>query len=136
MSVKSIFVNLPIKDIQETRDFWNQLGFTFNEQFSDEKALCLILNDGSIYAMLLKRDFFSTFTNRSLAAGSSTQVILAIEVESREKVDHIVKTALENGATRYRECEDHGWMYYDSFSDINGHQWEILYTDPSKTPFS
>jgi uncharacterized protein len=134
-SVKSIYVNLPIKDLEKTRAFWSKLGFSFNPQFSDDKALCLVLNEGSIYAMLITHEFFKTFTNRSIADGSSTQVLLAIEVESRERVDEIIKLALENGATRYRNSEDHGWMYYDdSFSDPNGHQWEILYTDPTKVP--
>jgi uncharacterized protein len=132
--VKSIYVNLPVKDLAVTKSFWTTLGFSFNEQFSDEKAVCLVLNEGAIYCMLLKQDFFSTFTNRSVADGTSTQVLLAIEVESKEKVNEIVTTALENGASRYREPADHGWMYYDSFADPDGHQWEVLFSDPTKIP--
>lgn len=134
MKVKSIYVNLPITNLEKTRAFWNALGFSFNEQFSDEKALCLVLNEGQIYAMLITHEFFSSFTNRAIADASTTQVLLAIEVESRELVDQILKTALENGATRYREGADHGWMYYDSFADLDGHQWEIMFTDTSKLP--
>jgi len=134
MKVKSIFVNLPIKDLQKTRDFWTKLGFTFNEQFSDERALCLVLSEGQMYSMLITLEMFSTFTNRPIADGSTTQVLTAIEVDSKEQVDTIVKLAIENGATRYRESADHGWMYYDSFADIDGHQWEILYTDPTQMP--
>lgn len=133
-SIKSIYVNLPVKDLAQTKAFWTKLGFAFNEQFSDDKALCLILNDGLMYSMLITHEFFSTFTNRSIADGSSTQVLLAIEVESREKVDEIVQQALANGGSRYRESADHGWMYYDSFADIDGHQWEVMYTDASKIP--
>lgn len=134
MKVKSIFINLPINDLQKTRNFWTKLGFSFNEQFSDDRALCLILNDGQMYSMLITHDMFSTFTNRPIADSSTTQVLTALEVDSREQVDSIVKLALENGGTRYRESADHGWMYYDSFADINGHQWEILYTDPTQIP--
>lgn len=134
MSVKSIFVNLPIKDLQATRAFWTQLGFTFNEQFSDDKALCLILQEGSIYCMLITHELFSTFTNRPIADSSATQVLLALDVESREKVDEIVQKALEIGGTRYRESTDHGWMYYDCFADLDGHQWEVLFSDLSKLP--
>lgn len=129
MKVKSIFVNLPIKDIKSTRAFWANLGFTFNEQFSDDKALCLVLNEGLMYAMLITHEMFSTFTNRPIADGTTTQILTAIEVDSREQVDKIVNLALENGATRYRESADHGWMYYDCFVDLDGHQWEIMYTD-------
>jgi predicted lactoylglutathione lyase len=83
-NIKSIFVNLPIKDVEKTREFWSKLGFSFNEQFSNEKALCLILNDGNIYSMLISYELFSTFTNRAIADGSTSQVLLAIQVESRE----------------------------------------------------
>ncbi len=134
MKVKSIFINLPINDLQKTRNFWTKLGFSFNEQFSDDRALCLILNDGQMYSMLITHDMFSTFTNRPIADSSTTQVLTALEVDSREQVDSIVKLAHENGGTRYRESADHGWMYYDSFADIDGHQWEILYTDPTQIP--
>jgi predicted lactoylglutathione lyase len=133
-TVKSIYVNLPVKDLAQTKAFWTKLGFSFNAQFSDDKALCLILNDGLIFAMLITHEFFSTFTNRSIADGSSTQVLLAVEVESKAMVDEIVQQALANGGSRYRESADHGWMYYDSFADPDGHQWEVLFTDPSKMP--
>lgn len=132
MKVKSIFVNLPIKDIQRTREFWTNLGFSFNEQFSDDRALCLVLNEGLIYSMLITHEMFSSFTNKPIADGATTQVLNAIEVDSKEQVDKIVKLALENGATRYRENVDHGWMYYDSFADLDGHQWEIMFTDPTQ----
>jgi predicted lactoylglutathione lyase len=132
MKVKSIYVNLPVKNLEKTREFWTKLGFSFNEQFSDEKALCLVLNEGLIYSMIISHEFFSTFTNRAIADGSTTQVLVAIEVDSRELVDQIVENALENGASRYKESADHGWMYYDSFADIDGHQWEIMFTDPSQ----
>ncbi len=134
MKTQSIFVNLPIKDVQKTRQFWTNLGAEFNEQFCDDKALCVVLKEDAIYAMLITHEYFSTFTNRAIANGSTTQVLNALQVESREKVDEIVTKALANGATRYQPSIDHGWMYYDSFADIDGHQWEIGYTDLSKLP--
>ncbi len=136
MSVKSIFVNLPIRDIEKTREFWSRLGFSFNPQFSNDKALCMVIREDLIYAMLLTEPFFSTFTDRPLADGSTTQVLTAIEVENREKVDDLVKAAITHGATRYRKSEDHGWMYSDSFADIDGHQWEVFYADITKFPQS
>ncbi len=132
--VKSIYINLPVKDLVKTRAFWSKLGFSFNEQFSNDKGICLVLNEGSMYVMLITHEFYKTFTNRAIADGSTTQVLIAIEVESREKVDELLKNALENGANRYRESADHGWMYYDSFADPDGHQWEVMFTDPTKIP--
>lgn len=132
MKVKSIFVNLPIKDITQTRDFWTKLGFSFNEQFSDDRALCLVLNDGLIYSMLITHELFSSFTNRPVADGSTTQVLIAIQVDSRDEVDRMVQLALEHGGTRYRERADHGWMYYDSFADPDGNQWEVMFADDTQ----
>jgi hypothetical protein len=134
MSIKSIYVNLPVRDISKTRSFWTNIGFAFNEQFSNEKGLCLILNEGSMYAMLLSDEFFSTFTDRPVADGKTTEVILAIEVGARAEVDRILAAAIDNGATRYKESIDHGWMYYDSFTDLDGHHWEVMHLDPSKMP--
>jgi predicted lactoylglutathione lyase len=129
MNINSIFVNLPIKDLDKSRDFWTKLGFKFNDKFSNDKVLCLVLKEGLIYSMLISYEMFSTFTNRPIADGTTTQVLTAIQVDSREQVDKIVKLALENGATRYQESADHGWMYYDCFADLDGHQWEIMYLD-------
>ncbi|HRG66961.1 MAG TPA: VOC family protein [Saprospiraceae bacterium] len=125
--IKSIYVNLPVKDLEKTRAFWEGLGFGFNDQFSDEKALCLILQEGIIYSMLLQESFFKTFTDREVADGRSTQVLVAIQVESKEKVVEMVTKALASGGKRYKEAVDHGWMYYDSFADIDGHQWEVMH---------
>lgn len=130
MQISSVFINLPVKDVAKTRAFWSALGFSFNENYSDEKALCLVLRENQIYSMLISEAYFSTFTNRPVADRSQTQVLIAIEVDSRDKVDEIVRLALENGGSRYRESADHGWMYYDSFADPDGHQWEVMFTNP------
>ena len=133
-SIRSIFINLPVTDIAKTRAFWSALGFRFNEQFSNEKALCLILQEGSIYAMLTTRAYLQTFTNKPVADGSTTQALLAIDVGSRKRVDEIMRLAVENGATRYLQPEDAGWMYYDRFADPDGNQWEIAYLDANRIP--
>ncbi|MCD9615216.1 VOC family protein [Chryseobacterium gleum] len=134
MKINEIYVNLPIKDVQKTREFWTKLGFSINEQFSDEKAICVIMKENHIYAMFLKEEFFQTFTNRPFAKGDTTQVLLAIGVNSRDEVDNMVKTAIENGGSKYSEPMDHGWMYQSSFADLNGHQWEVMHADVSQLP--
>lgn len=134
MKINQIYVNLPVKDIQKTRTFWTTLGFPINEQFSDDKAVCVVMKEDHIYTMFLKEEFFQTFTNRPYAKGDTTQVLLAIGVDSREEVDWIVNTALENGGSKYSESMDHGWMYQSAFADIDGHQWEVMHADMSKLP--
>ena len=84
-----------------------------------------------IYAMLISHELFKTFTNKPISDNTTTQVLIAIEVDTKEKVDQLVSLAFENGATRYRDSADYGWMYYDSFADPDGHQWEVLFSDMS-----
>ena len=132
---KQIFVNLPVKDLKRSMDFFSALGFTFNLQFTDEKAACLIINDGSIYAMLLTEPMFRNFTKKEIAdATKTTEAIVALDVESRETVDEMVKKAVAAGGSIYADPQDHGWMYQHGFEDPDGHQWELLYMDMDKIP--
>ena len=126
-----IFVNLPVKDLKKSIDFFTKLGFTFNPQFTDNKAACLIIGE-NIFAMLLMEPFFKTFTKKEISdATKNTEVLIAIDVDSREKVDEMVKKAIGAGGSIYKEPQDHGWMYGHSFEDLDGHQWEVLYMDES-----
>jgi uncharacterized protein len=130
---KRLYINLPVHDLNRSMEFWKSLGFSFDEKFCDDKAVCLIIEEGSIYAMLLKQEFFQGFTDRPVAdAHKTSQVLLAMEVESKEAVDTLVQTAQANGGTTYANAADHGWMYQHSFADPDGHQWELLYMDEVK----
>ncbi len=132
--VKQIFVNLPVKDLKKSMEFFTKLGFTFNPQFTDDKAACLVIGE-NIYAMLLTEPFFKTFTKKEISdAKKTTEVLIAIDANSREEVDQMVKNAVEAGGSIYREPQDHGWMYGHSFADLDDHQWEVLYMDTSKLP--
>lgn len=126
---RQIFVNLPVKDIARSMQFFRQLGFDFNMQFTDDKAACLIIGE-NIYAMLLKEEFFKNFTKKEIADASKvTEVLIAIDVESKAAVDSLVQKAVSAGGAIYTEPADHGWMYQHSFADLDGHQWEIFYSD-------
>jgi uncharacterized protein len=126
-----IFVNLPVKDLNKTIEFFTNLGFRFNPQFTDENATCMIVGE-DIFVMLLVEKFFKTFTKREICDTSkNTEVIVALSSESREKVDQMINKAIEAGGIEYREPQDHGWMYGRSFEDIDGHLWEIIYMDES-----
>jgi predicted lactoylglutathione lyase len=124
-----IFVNLPVKDLNETVDFFTKLGFAFNPQFTDENATCMIVNN-DIFVMLLVEKFFKTFTKKELCdTTKDTEVIVALSTESREKVDQMINKVIEAGGKEHRKPQDHGWMYGRSFEDINGHLWEVIYMD-------
>ena len=124
-------MNLPAKVLNKTIEFFTKLGFKFNPQFTDENATCMIVGE-DIFVMLLVEKFFKTFTKKEICDTSkNTEVIVALSVEGREKVDQMINKAIEAGGTESREPQDHGWMYGRSFEDINGHIWEIIYMDES-----
>ena len=126
---KKIFVNLPVKDLNKTVEFFTKLGFEFNPQFTDENATCMIVNK-DIFIMLLVEKFFKTFTKKEICdTTKDTEVIIALSTESREKVDQMINDVIEAGGKESRKPQDHGWMYGRSFQDINGHLGEIIYMD-------
>lgn len=130
-----IFINLPVKDLKKTIDFFTHLGFSFNLQFTDEKAACMIIVDGSSYAMLITEDYFKTFTKKEIAdATKTTEVLIAVDAESKDAVEALVKKAVEAGGSVYADPQDYGWMYQHGFADLDGHQWEILFMDETKIP--
>ncbi len=134
MESKQIFINLPVKDLDKTIEFFTKLGFKFNPQFTDKNATCMIIGD-NIFAMLLVEEFFKTFIKKEIAdATIMTEVINAITVNSKQEVDEMIDKAIEAGAIEPREPQDHGWMYGRSFQDINGHLWEVFYMDESAMP--
>jgi len=127
-----IFVNLPVKDLSKSIAFFTKLGFSFNAQFTNDDATSMIVAD-NIFVMLLVEPFFKKFTQKEIAdSKKTTEVILCLSAESREKVDEMVKLAIEAGGSAPTERQDHGWMYQHGFEDIDGHLWEIAYMDMSK----
>lgn len=129
-----VFINLPVKDLNKTKAFWEGLGFSFNPQFTDENAACMVISD-SIYAMMLTTSYFKTYTKKEVSdAKKSTEVLIALDAASKEEVENTIKKAKELGATIYNEAQDHGWMYQHSFADMDGHQWEFAYMDMSQLP--
>ncbi|MFJ2414417.1 VOC family protein [Streptomyces brevispora] len=126
-----IFVNLPVKDLETTKGFFGKLGFSFNPQFSDENTACLVISD-TIFAMLITEPRFKDFTKKEIAAASkSTEVLLALSAESREKVDELADAALAAGGSPANETQDLGFMYGRSFQDPDHHIWEVVWMDPS-----
>ena len=124
-----IFVNLPVKDLNKSIQFFTKLGFTFNPQFTDKNATCMIVNE-NIFVMLLIERFFKTFTKKDITDSTkNTEVIVALSVDSKEKVDTIVKKAIAAGGKTSNKPTDQGFMYGWSFQDLDGHLWEILYMD-------
>jgi len=132
---RQIFINLPVKNLDNTIEFFTKLRFTFNPQFTDEKAACMIIGE-NIYAMLLVEKFFRGFIpgKNITDTKDNIEVLTAISAESREEVDKMIENATKSGGKEYRKASDYGWMYSRAFQDLDGHIWEVLYMDEDKMP--
>lgn len=129
-----VFINLPVKNLEKSMEFFKNLGYNFNPQFTDENAASMVVSE-NIFVMLLTETYFKTFTKKQICdAKTSTEVLIALDTNSREEVQQTITKAKELGATIYAEPQDHGWMYQHSFADLDGHQWEIAYMDANQMP--
>ena len=124
---QSIYINLPVESVERSRAFYGGLGFGFNEQFSNEQAVSVVLAD-NIFVMLLAKPFFASFTDKAIAdAQSSSEVLNCLSCDSRERVDELVRLARQHGGKPHREPKDHGFMYAHGFEDPDGHIWEVMH---------
>jgi uncharacterized protein len=128
---RKMLVNLPVRDLKRSMDFFGKLGFSFNPQFTDEKAACMIISEDA-YVMLLSETFFRTFTRKELCDTSKyTEGLFALSCSSRVGVDEMVKAAIAAGGTHAMDPQDHGFMYGWSFYDLDRHHWEVIWMDPN-----
>jgi predicted lactoylglutathione lyase len=126
-----IFVNLPVKDLNRSKEFFGKLGYDFNPQFTNDSGACMIVSD-DIFVMLLAEEFFQTFTKKEIAdATKTTEVLICLSAESRAAVDEMVEKAVAAGGTAPGDKQDHGFMYGWGFNDPDGHIWEIMWMDPN-----
>ena len=124
-----IFVNLPVKDLGKSIDFFKKIGFSFNAEFTDETAACMVVAD-DINVMLLTHEKFRVFTPKEICdATKCTEVLVSLSCESRANVDELVRKAVDAGGSTYSDPQDHGFMYGHGFQDPDGHIWELFYME-------
>ena len=133
---RNTFINLPVKDLARTTRFFNEVGFSFNQQFTNEDATCMIISDDT-YAMLVVEPFFKGFTQQDITdTSSSREVIVGLSAESKREVDERVEKALAAGGESLGDAQDDGVMYMRGFRDLDGHQWSFIHMDMSAIPQS
>jgi hypothetical protein len=127
---KQIYVNLAVDNLERSKAFFGTIGFSFEPQFTNEQAACLILGE-NIYAMLLVKDLFKSFTRKSLCnPKESTEALVGLSCDSRGELDALVAKALAAGGAVPRAPQDYGFMYGRGLEDPDGHQWELMHMDP------
>lgn len=132
---RQIFVNLAVKDLKQTVDFFTKLGFKFNPVFTDENGTCMIIGKGISAMLLVEKQFKGFIPDKQIAdATKSVEVLVAVSVDGRKAVDEMINKAIAAGGSEYRKAQDYGWMYGRAFQDVDGHIWEIFYMDESAMP--
>ncbi|MER6110256.1 VOC family protein [Streptomyces hirsutus] len=131
MTQQMIFVNLAANDLDASKKFFTALGYELDEQFSDENTASVVIGD-TVVVMLHTKQRYAEFTKKEIADSTRTsEVLLALSSESREKVDELVEKALAAGGSVSGETQDQGFMYGRAFDDLDGHTWEVVWMDPS-----
>lgn len=126
---KQIFVNLPIENLKKSVAFFGELGFTFNEQFTDEESTCMVVSE-HIYVMLLEKRKFSSFTSKKIADRDTVEAMLGFACSSADEVRSLSEKAFSLGAKRVNDPEDLGFMFSWGFEDLDGHIWDLFWMNP------
>ena len=131
---KQIFINLAVKDLQKSMDFYTALGFTNNPQFSDDTGKCMVWSD-SIFVMILSHEKFASFATKPIAdTKSNVAGLFSLSVDSVDEVNRIVTSGLQAGGIEPSEMKDYGFMQQRTIEDFDGHTWEIFYMGITKFP--
>jgi len=131
---KQIFINIAVKDLHKSMDFYTALGFTNNPQFSDENGKCMVWSE-NIFLMLLTHEKFASFATKPIA-DSKTYIagIFSLSVASIEEVNSILSNGLNAGGIEPNEMRDYGFMQQRTIEDFDGHTWEVFFMDITKFP--
>ena len=131
---KQVFINLAVKDLQKSMDFYTALGFTNNPQFSDDSGKCMAWSE-NIFVMLLSHEKFATFATKPIAdTKNNVAGLFSLSLESLEEVNHVMEKGLKAGGIEPNEMKDYGFMQQRTIEDFDGHTWEIFFMDMSKVP--
>jgi predicted lactoylglutathione lyase len=131
---KQIFINLAVKDLQKSMDFYTALGFTNNPQFSDDSGKCMVWSE-NIFVMIMTHEKFKTFATKPIAdTKSSLAGLFSLSLDSLDQVNNLMKSGLKAGGIEPHEMRDYGFMQQRTIEDFDGHTWEIFFMDITKFP--
>lgn len=131
-AARKFFLNLPVRDLKKSIAFFTELGFTFNQQFTDDSATCMILSEEAYVMLLVEKRFQEFAKNKQICdTRTHTEALFCLSASSRAEVDELIHKALAAGATKAEDPQDHGFMYGWSFYDLDGHAWEVMWMDPA-----
>ncbi len=134
---KDIWLNLPVKDVNKSKDFFTSIGFTLNPKFQhSDQATCLLIGEKNFVVMLFAEPLFKGFSGCEIADTTKfTEMLISIDAQSVDEVNELAHKVIKAGGKLYSEPKDtQGWMYGFGFVDLDGHRWNVLYMDMAKMP--
>lgn len=133
---RQIWLNLPVKNVTKSKDFFTKLGFSFNDQRTTEQSACMLMGGNNFVVMLFEASLFESFTqNKITDTKQSSEVLISIDAKDKEEVDALANKVIEAGGSLFAPpAENQGWMYGCGFCDLDGHRWNILHMDYNKIP--
>lgn len=131
---KQIWLNLPVKNIEKSKQFFSSIGFSFNEEYSNEHSACMLVGDKNFVVMLFEETMFASFVQNTIAdTQTHSEMLISIDAESRQEVEELAQKVDEAGGVVFaKPSENQGWMYGCGFSDLDGHRWNVLFMDYAK----
>ena len=131
---KHIWLNLPVNNVEKSKKFFINIGFSFNEEYSNEHSACMLVGEKNFVVMLFEESMFVSFVqNTVLASPTHAEMLISIDAESRQEVEDLAQKVNDAGGVVFaKPAENQGWMYGCGFSDLDGHRWNVLFMDYSK----
>jgi uncharacterized protein len=133
---KDIWLNLPVKDINKSKEFFAKLGFSFTQYGNSDDSVGILIGEKNVVVMLFSEATFHFFTKNEVAdTAKCTEVLFSLSAESRKEVDEMAKKVTAAGGTVFSKPSEHqDWMYGCGFADLDGHRWNVLYMDMNSMP--
>ena len=126
---KAIYLNLIVEDLKRAKMFFEALGYSFNEQFTNDEAAAMVISE-TINVMLHTQESIKRFTRKELVdSKTQTEALIALQLDSKQEVDALIEKAIKAGANEYREADKYDFMYARTFEDLDGHIWEAFWMD-------
>lgn len=130
--MKQIFINLPVKDLEASVNFYRHLGFTVNPLFTFDDQKCMVWSE-QIYLMLQSYEMFKSGNKKNLPDPKNNAIAtFTLRVEDIESLNEIIENGLKAGGTESSPMIDEGFMQVRNLEDLDGHNWGIIFLDLNK----
>jgi predicted lactoylglutathione lyase len=134
--IKEIWLNLPVKDVDKTKDFFSRIGFSPNSERDCAEMVGFEIGRKKMSVMFVAEDVFREFSQAEIPdPQTGSQILISFDAESREEVDETARKVFEAGGMIFgAPAEIQGWMYGFGFADLDGHRWSMVYMDSAQMP--